>query len=142
MRGFELHVVAPGGRTTTRPSDAQEVALAGGVLATREHSLGAFNRFHVGDRTVDGQDGGFGWAFDGARLAWVAQPCAQTVVQVWDLAGEPPAPAEPRCATAAVGRVRLLGRRLRVSLSCPASAPAQGCAGFVRADLLSQRPQR
>jgi len=135
LRGYALHVVAPGGRATTRPVDVQELALTGGLLATRSHSLGAFNRFRVGEREVDGQDGGFGWAFDGARLAWVAQPCAQTVVQVWDLAGEPPAPAEARCATAAVGQVRLVGRTLKIRLSCPATAPVQGCAGFVRADL-------
>ena len=88
-----------------------------------------------GLRTVDAQRGNFGWAFDGTRLAWIAQPCAQTVIQVWDLSTNPP-PARalrPRPAGASLALSRN-HRWLNVVLRCP-QVPAAGCAGVAQAVL-------
>ena len=89
-----------------------------------------------GLRTVDAQRGNFGWAFDGTRLAWIAQPCAQTVIQVWDLSTNPPPPAPARCARARPHELALSRnhRWLNVVLRCP-QVPAAGCAGVAQAVL-------
>ena len=68
-----------------------------------------------GARTVDVQTGRtadprrteFGWAFDGARVAWVAQPCALTTIQVWDLSSGPPPPVSETCGATALPTGRL-----------------------------------
>jgi hypothetical protein len=88
-------------------------------------------------RIVDGQRVGGGWAFDGRRLAWATQPCGQFVIQVFDLAGAPPADAPQRCAVPAIesAPIRMRDtRHLPVTLTCPPT-PARGCAGFLGADL-------
>jgi hypothetical protein len=70
------------------------------------------------------------WGFDGTHLAWVAQPCAQPVIQVWDLAGPPPASVPDGCAMPEVARRSIGYRRgsLRVPMTCPATATLD-CAG-------------
>lgn len=121
-----------------------QVRVAGGRLAVRRIDPVGGKQLTVsaldgsGVRRVDGQDGRFGWAFDGTRLAWVAQPCAQAQIQVWDLAEGPPAPATDRCIrarlVAAPLKLNRAGTRFKVRLTCPASA-TRGCAGDVGADV-------
>ena len=58
---------------------------------------------------------------------------------MWDLATDPPPPANDRCIRARFAGVTL-GRKgavVTVRLSCPAT-PARGCAGTVAADLLAR----
>jgi hypothetical protein len=141
-----VKLLAPGATAATALPLARErdgvlqVAAAGGLVAVRDWSGVEENRLQVsardgsGRREVDGQHGSYGWAFDGTRLAWVAQPCGQTVIQVWDLSGDPPPPADDRCAHARPSALTLKRRRLTVDLRCP-RAPAIGCAGFVTAVL-------
>ena len=85
-------------------------------------------------RQLDAQHGRFGWTFDGTRAAWVAQPCARTVVQVWDLATDPPPPADDRCTRAEAVSAAYRENALLVRLTCPPES-ALGCAGDVAADL-------
>ena len=137
-------VVGPANDFITQPR------IAGGRLAVRRIESTARPGFRVsaldgtGPRTVDSQSGRFvdprhvefGWAFDGARVAWIARPCALPTIQVWELAGSPPPPVSETCGRTALPTGRLefgAGRRtLRVRLSCPA-APVDGCAGDVSA---------
>ncbi|MDA0163733.1 hypothetical protein OM076_25915 [Solirubrobacter ginsenosidimutans] len=145
-----VEVLAPG---ASRPhevrfasGDIDEARLAGGLLATRRTNYDFAGRLLVsardgtGARGVETQGGSFGWAFDGDRVAWVAQPCALPVIQVWDLASDPPPPANARCIRARiVSKALKLNRaasRLPVKLSCPPS-PARGCAGELGADLFT-----
>jgi hypothetical protein len=124
-----------------------EARLAGGRLASRRTNydydglLQISARDGSGTRRVETQGGPFGWAFDGDRVAWVAQPCALPVIQVWELAGDPPPPANARCIRARiVSKALKLNRaasRLPVQLSCPPS-PARGCAGELGADLFTR----
>ena len=58
-----------------------DAASARSTAAARARSMARRGRSHDPRRTE------FGWAFDGARVAWVAQPCALPTIQVWDLAG-------------------------------------------------------
>jgi hypothetical protein len=130
-------------------SIADQLRLGGGLLAVRRVTRRSLEDVHTFQltgldgsdrREVDGQRVGGGWAFDGRRLAWATQPCAQFVIEVWDVAGAPPPDAPDRCAAPAIGSepIRMRDRRLLpVTLTCPAS-PAQGCAGILGADL--QRP--
>jgi hypothetical protein len=124
--------------------------IAGDRLAVRRVELDGSQRIRVSAldgssaRSVDGQSGSFidplhdefGWAFDGARVAWIAQPCALPAIQVWDLNAAPPPPVSEACGATAIPTGRLAfgsGRRtLRVPLSCPA-APVDGCAGDISA---------
>ena len=110
-RDAVINVLAPGAdqpRTVPRePERTYEVALAAGRLATRTGGgLEDPTTFQVDDRKVDGQRTPYGWAFDGTRLAWAAEPCGNPVIQVWDLATDPPPPANDRCI-----RARLVRRR-------------------------------
>ncbi|HEY6887187.1 MAG TPA: hypothetical protein VI300_05380, partial [Solirubrobacter sp.] len=124
-----------------------EVRLAAGRLATRRTSydfegvLRVSARDGTGARGVETQGGPFGWAFDGDRVAWVAQPCALPVIQVWDLATDPPPPANARCIRGRIVSTALklnrAGSRLPVKLSCPPS-PARGCAGELGADVYTR----
>ena len=145
-----VQILAPG---ASRPhavrfasGDIDEARLAGGRLATRRTNYDFDGRLLVsardgtGARGVETQGGPFGWAFDGERAAWVAQPCALPVIQVWDLASDPPPPANARCIRARIVSTALtLNRaasRVPVQLSCPA-LPARGCAGELGADLFT-----
>jgi hypothetical protein len=117
------------------------VRAAGGLIAVRDWTdsraaLRVSARDGSGLRTVDAQRGSFGWAFDGTRLAWVAQPCAQTVIQVWDLSTNPPPPTSERCTRARPDELALSRDRRQLSavLHCP-KVPARGCAGVVKAVL-------
>jgi hypothetical protein len=122
-------------------SIADQVRLGGGLLAVRSVTRRSLEDVHTFQltgldgsdrREVDGQRVGGGWAFDGRRLAWATQPCAQFVIQVWDVAGAPPPDAPDRCAVPAIGSepIRMRDRRLLpVRLACPAS-PAQGARAF------------
>ena len=133
-------------RPTRDETIGDQVRLAGGLLAhrrvLRDNSLEDNDVFWVSRpdgsqaRRVGGQRHGGGWDFDGTRLAWATQPCAQILVQVWDLATAPPPPAADHCATPRLprGTVELRGRSLRIKLVCPA-VPAQGCAGDIVASL-------
>ena len=97
----QIRIVAPGAqqpRTIARePGRGYDIALAGGRLATLTDAAVGDPTFQVDDRTAAGQRSPHGWAFDGTRLAWAAEPCAQPVIQVWDLATDPPPPAGDRC---------------------------------------------
>jgi hypothetical protein len=130
----------------------EQVRLAGGLVATRKVAFptAAAQAFQVsapdgsGVRRVDGQYSHGGWAFDGRRLAWATRPCAQTVIQVWDLSGAPPAKAPERCVTASVVRraVRIRDTHaLPVTLRCPATQP-QGCDGVADAGLYTPDGRR
>lgn len=138
-----INVLAPGSdrpRTVPRERDqGYEVALAGGRLATRTGGIDSAT-FQVDDRTVTGPRSPYGWAFDGSRLAWAAEPCGDPVIQVWDLATDPPPPPNDRCIRARLvpDSVRLgpKGAVVSVRLRCP-PAPARGCAGEVAADLFA-----
>jgi hypothetical protein len=152
MQDGAVQMLAP---EATRPREVRfksgdevdEVTLAGGRLATRRTNydydgvLRVSARDGTGARGVETQGGRFGWAFDGDRVAWVAQPCALPVIQVWDLAGDPPPPANARCIRARiVSKALKLNRaasRVPVKLSCPPS-PARGCAGELGADLFTR----
>ena len=141
-RDADIKVLALGAdqpRTVQRePGHLYEVALAAGRLATRTGRSGEPTTFQVDDRKVDGQLTPYGWAFDGTRLAWAAEPCGNPMIQVWDLATDPPPPANDRCIRARFADVKLRrkGAVLSVRLSCPAT-PVRGCAGAVAADLFA-----
>jgi hypothetical protein len=128
----------------------EQVRLGGGLVAAREVAFaeGLTQVFQVsrpdgtGVRRVDGQPSAGGWAFDGARLAWATRPCAQTLIQVWDLAGAPPPPEH--CVTARPARraVRIPDTHaLPVTLACP-PVPAQGCHGYLEAALYKPHGRR
>ena len=142
--GAGVYVLAPGAaepRTVRRePERLYDVALAAGRLATRTNGGNVEPvTFQVDDREIQGQRNPYGWAFDGTRLAWAAEPCGNPVIQVWDLATDPPPPANDRCIRARFAGVTL-GRKgavVTVRLRCPAT-PARGCAGTVAADLLAR----
>ena len=138
-------------RTTRNPFGASdEVRLAGGLLAQRrdiadtdfdeEHGVRSHSVFWVSrpdgsqTRRVRGQRTGGGWDFDGRRLAWATQPCMQITIQLWDLAGDPPAPASERCGVPRVRTARLKYRDTAVSFTavCPRH-PARGCDGDMHA---------
>lgn len=148
-----VETIGPGGARRVlrrKPGEeeiAQELLFAGPLLAEWrvERSNGSDDRAWVriqrpdgtGARTVVPQLVGGGWSAANGRVAWAVRPCAQTVVQVWDLAGPPPAPAPDLCtlgrlSTAPVRLTR--GGRLPIAVTCP-PAPAQGCAGDVLAEL-------
>lgn len=123
-----------------------QVRLAGGRLAVHRNDIAGDNRLRVsapdgsGARRLAGQRGPLWWDFDGGRLAWVAQPCAQSVIQVWDLEGEPPPAVENHCArprlVASSLRLTRAGTRIPIRLSCPPS-PERGCAGDVFGEVRS-----
>jgi hypothetical protein len=140
-------------RTTRNPFGAtDEVRLADGLLAQRreiadeefdeEHGARTHGMFWVSrpdgsqTRRVRGQRIGGGWDFDGRRLAWATQPCMQITIQLWDLAGDPPAPASERCGVPRVRTARLKYRDTAVWFKavCPRH-PARGCDGDMRAVL-------
>ena len=147
-------VVSPGARrahSVGRPGDGElvvdQVRLAGGLLARRrvtrwelgedrqELWVGAVDG--SGTRRVYGQRSAGGWDFDGTHLTWAAQPCAQVVVQVWDLAAERPARAPENCGLPTLGKAPVVlrrGRALPIEVTCPPQ-PAQGCAGDLLARL-------
>jgi hypothetical protein len=73
--------------------------------------------------------------FDGARLAWASQPCADAHVLAWDLS-QPRPPAAPRgaCPAAMVDQARLAirtDRRTALWMRC-APRGALGCMGKLR----------
>ena len=139
-----ISVLAPGAdqpRMVTRDRDrTYDVALAGGRLATRTGGAAGDATFQLDDRKVTGQRTPYGWAFDGTRLAWAAEPCGSPVVQVWDLATDPPPPADDRCIRARVvpasAKLSRQGAMVTVRLSRPPT-PVRGCAGEVAADLFA-----
>ena len=153
VSGDRIRVIAPGGKATTlrRPARDEviidQVRIAGGLLAHRrvfrddqaeDRDVFWISRFDGSSaRRVGGQRNGGGWDFDGAHLTWATQPCAQIVVQHWDLAAAPPPAAAADCSTPTVDRRPVKMRRARtlpVTLTCP-RMPAQGCAGQLHATL-------
>ena len=125
--GAGVYVLAPGAaqpRTVPRePERLYDVALAAGRLATRTNGGNVEPvTFQVDDRKVEGQRNPYGWAFDGTRLAWAAEPCGNPVIQVWDLATDPPPPANDRCIRARFAdveaRPQRRGRHGAPQLSC------------------------
>jgi hypothetical protein len=140
-------------RTTHNPFGAtDQVRLAGGLLAQRrdiaddefDEEVGARSHgmFWVSrpdasrTRRVRGQRIGGGWDFDGRRLAWATQPCMQITIQVWDLAGDPPAPASERCGVPRVRLARLKYRDTAIWFNAVcARRPARGCDGEMHAVL-------
>src|SRR4051812_31998714 len=144
-----MHVLAIGEQQPRRIPLKQDggitgVKLAGGRLAYRhDDALGRVTftvsaRDGSGVRHAEATHGPFGSTFDGGRLAWVDQPCALPVVQVWDLAAEPPAPPTDHCIRARIAskalRLNRARSRFSVELSCP-PAPARGCAGEIGSDV-------
>lgn len=129
-----------------------DLRIAAGAVAvrriTRDFQTQDVSRFTVWRagriHRVSGQRVGGGWDFDGKRLTWATQPCALTTVQVWDLDTPPPTPAREACtlaASAPTARLGTPGRALRVTLTCPPT-PEHGCAGSIRADLITRRGGR
>jgi len=153
-----IQVLRPGARRPRPVGNVDEflnrVQIAGSRLAVRGISDDGTSRVTVsgldrrGSRSVDGQaqrshDPGrteFGWAFDGARVAWVAQPCALPTIQVWDLAEDPPARVSEKCGATQLpaGPLKLSTSRraLGVAATCPA-VPADGCAGELSAEFFA-----
>ncbi|MBE2315064.1 hypothetical protein DVA67_003695 [Solirubrobacter sp. CPCC 204708] len=129
--GETLERLAPGAARSERLPEGIETRVSGGATATRDDD----GVITVGERRVTVEGLQPYWAFDGARVAWVARPCGDLVVQVWDLAEGPPAPAPSACADARVGTVKLAGDHLKVRLTCPRAAVGTGCAGWVDAKL-------
>jgi hypothetical protein len=133
----------------TVPDEPVSVVASGDLIAAR---LGALR---TGRIVVLGRDGQtrfdvtdpamIGTAdFDGARLAWAREPCSRPSIVVWDLSGpRPDLPGDdctmPRTPAAPLRLGR--DRRVSVTLTCPATAPA-GCAGVASlAVYLRRRPR-
>jgi hypothetical protein len=75
---------------------------------------------------------GLNWDFDGARIAYLSQPCLIRTLVVTDLGGPVPSHLAGRCAAARIsGPVRRIGRRLRVFAKC-VDPTHMGCQGSVR----------
>jgi hypothetical protein len=140
-------------RTTHNPFGASdEIRLAGGLLAQRrviadeelDEEFGARSRTRFwisrpdgsATRRVSGQRFGGGWDFDGRRVAWATQPCAEVRIQVWDLADDPPRPASEKCGVPRIRRAKLISHSGVVwyKATCP-RRPARGCDGELRAVL-------
>jgi hypothetical protein len=137
------------------------VRLAGGLLAQREliadeefdeewgqrsHAVFWVSRPDgSAARRVSGQRWGGSWDFDGRRLAWVTQPCYQTVIRVWDVTTGRPDRASERCGVPRIrsGTVRLddAGDELLFKATYP-RRPARGCDGDMRAVIRLRRSGR
>jgi hypothetical protein len=170
----DFHVAAFGDRAigqaggsfyeVTRPAqsgDWTQVRLAGGLLAQREliadeefdeewgqrsHAVFRVSRPDgSAARRVSGQRWGGSWDFDGRRLAWVTQPCYQTVIRVWDVTTGRPDRASERCGVPRIrsGTVRLddAGDELLFKATYP-RRPARGCDGDMRAVIRLRRGGR
>jgi hypothetical protein len=68
---------------------------------------------------------------EGSRVAWARRPCSRVSIVVWDRSQPQPALPGTDCTMPDHGAEPLRvgpGRRVAVTISCPATAPA-GCAG-------------
>lgn len=132
-----VETVAPAGaRHALRRSQgedriAHELLFAGGLLAEWRVVRESYeDRAHVrvqrpdgtGARETGGQLAGGGWGAAEGRVAWAVRPCAQTVVQVWELAGPPPAPAPDVCT---MGKVATAPVRITRGGRLPVTSPAR-----------------
>jgi hypothetical protein len=141
------------------------VRLAGGLLAQREliadeefdeewgrrsHAVFRVSRPDgSAARRVSGQRWGGSWDFDGRRLAWVTQPCYQTVIRVWDVTtGRPTAPrsgaasrgsAAAPCGSTTPATSSCSRRRTRVAPHAAATATCAPSSASAAAAVASPR---